>query len=424
MRKIDRLHVCEKYNEYAERVGIGAVSESCFDDDDTIDAFGKFTRRGITEKQLVWILENADVLDCPVIYWNDFIDVPYMKKLFDKYPMPVEEPKEEPKKEFVPVMEKVEVNMGNITTDAVFTALGQTIAKSITGEFAPLVAESALPFVENIIKDKYDIKKKVVTVSIPDKGEHTGVFHEMFEPILKTVMRGFNVFLVGDAGTGKNVIAEQIAEVMELPFFFANKFTDEFQVKGFVDAKGDYQATAFYDAFKNGGVFMLDEMDACDSSSLLVLNAALANKYFTFPNGEFVRANENFRCIAGGNTAGHGATYQYVGRNQLDASSLNRFVEFEINYSPTIEESLTDDADLLWFIREFRHWCKEYGINHVVSYRNISYLDGLVDDLGVDMALRCGLLKNLERDDLTMLTPKFSGHTSNRWAKALLNCVE
>lgn len=419
--RIDRMEVCKEYNKACERWGIGTILERRFEDDDTIDAFGKFTRAGITQKQLLDVLELSE----DGIYWQDFLKSSVIKTKIKELGLDdgVEFKPDKRKK----VKKEVDVDMSSVKIDgdAVFTALGTTIAKSITGEFAPLVAESAVPLVEKLMSERYEIKKKVVTVSVPDMGEATAVFHEMFKPILKTVLRGFNVFLVGDAGTGKNVIAEQIAEVMKLPFYFANKFTDEFQVKGFVDANGKYQSTAFYEAFKNGGVFMLDEMDACDSSSLIVLNAALANRYFTFPNGEFVRANENFRCVAGGNTTGNGATYQYVGRNQLDASSLNRFVEFKIDYSPAIEESLTDDESLLKFIREFRKCCREDGINHVVSYRNIQYLDGLVEDLGVDMALRCGLLKNLEKDDLTMLKHKFdTGWSDNKWAKALLKCME
>lgn len=413
-KRIDRQYVLEEYNRCCDAWDIPRIDEERFDADDVIDAFGKFTKAGITEKDLMIVLTSEEP-----IYFSDFLKPKFIKDKLKSFGFDSEGVEFKPK--------EVDVDMSNVKVDgdAVFSALGQTIAKSITGEFAPLVAESAVPIVEKIMSERFEIKKNVVTVSVPDMGEHTAVFHEMFEPILKVVLKGFNVFLVGDAGTGKNVIAEQVAEVMKLPFYFANKFTDEFQVKGFVDANGKYQGTAFYEAFKNGGVFMLDEMDACDSASLLVLNAALANRYFTFPNGEFVRANENFRCIAGGNTTGNGATYQYVGRNQLDASSLNRFVEFKIDYSPRIEESLTEDVDLINFVREFRSCCKEYGINHVVSYRNITYLDGLVSDLGVDMALRCGLLKNLEKDDLTMLKHKFeSGWASNRWANALLKCME
>jgi MoxR-like ATPase len=209
---------------------------------------------------------------------------------------------------------------------------------------------------------------------------------------------------------------------MGLKFYFTNKVSDEFQLKGFVDANGNYQETALYKAFKHGGVFMLDEMDASDPAALVVINSVLSDRYFTFPNGEFVEAHEDFVAIAGANTWGTGATYQYTGRNQLDAATRNRFITVKIDYSPTIEESLTSDSDLLSFIRKFRECCKNFGINHVVSYRNIITLDMYVDAVGVDDVLEDGLIQNLEKDDLTMLYGEFRQPIwrDNRWAKSFV----
>lgn len=423
MAKINRMAVAEKYVEIHKENGWATPELSQFDSDDMIDQFGRLMKAGVTEDMMFDVLEGV-VNDHTWIPIDDFTDPKWIKKAYKelKKDAPVEKIVE--REVVTPIVEKVEVQPIEIDTNAVLGAMGQAIGESLTGQYAPLIAEKALPLVIEEIAKKYDIKKQKVTVEIPDRGKKTGIFHEKFTRVLKYLLKKKNVLLVGDAGTGKNVIAEQCAEAMDIPFYFANKVSDEFQIKGFVDANGNYQATAFYEAFKNGGLFMLDEMDASDGNALDVLNSVLANGYLTFPNGEFVRAHEDFRCIAGANTYGKGATYQYVSRNQLDDATLNRFMQVKIDYSPTIEESLTDDADLLAFIREFRKLCKEYGINHVVSYRNIINLDDMVDDVGIDAAMEDGLIQNLERDDLTMLLDKFSnGWSSNRWAMALIRCM-
>lgn len=46
---------------------------------------------------------------------------------------------------------------------------------------------------------------------------------------------------------------------------------------------GNYQETQFFKAFTEGGLFMLDEMDASIPEVLVILNAAIANRYFDFP---------------------------------------------------------------------------------------------------------------------------------------------
>ena len=76
---------------------------------------------------------------------------------------------------------------------------------------------------------------------------------------------------------------KQVAKALGLDFYFTNAVTQEYKITGFTDANGRYQETQFYKAFKNGGLFMLDEMDASIPEVLVILNAAIANGYFDFP---------------------------------------------------------------------------------------------------------------------------------------------
>ena len=105
-----------------------------------------------------------------------------------------------------------------------------------------------------------------------------------FANILKLVAAHENVYLYGPAGSGKNTIAEQIAEALGVEFYYQNTLVTKFDVSGYKNAQGEYEETAFYKAWKNGGLFFADELDNSTAEAIIALNAALANGYYTFPN--------------------------------------------------------------------------------------------------------------------------------------------
>ena len=253
---------------------------------------------------------------------------------------------------------------------------------------------------ETHIKEKFGVLPQVHEIVLPDKkkGMH-GVFHEKFDTVLKLVNASIPVFLTGAAGTGKNVLCKQVSEALDLEFYFSNAVTQEYKLTGFIDANGKYHETQFYQAFTKGGLFMLDEMDSSIPEVLIILNAALANRYFDFPTGR-VEAHENFIVIAAGNTYGTDADIEYSGRYQLDAASLDRFALVEIDYSPAIEQAITNgNTELLEFVQGFRQAVKKAGIKHLVTYRSLERLSKLENVLGKKEALEISLVKHLHTDD-------------------------
>lgn len=296
------------------------------------------------------------------------------------------------------------------TEQAVGSALGlldkvlvelvaRTSSEKIEAEIMGQVQDS----VRNFIKSEYGtIERKIVTVVDDKKAPVQGIQHDKFETVLKFVANNEPVFLTGPAGSGKNVLCKQVAEALGLKFYFTNAVTQEYKLTGFTDAMGNFQETQFYKAFTQGGLFMLDEMDASIPEVLVILNAAIANRYFDFPAPiGYVEAHPDFRVIAAGNTTGHGADYQYVGRNQLDAASLDRFAVVKIDYCEAIENSVAcGDMELANFCREFRKAADIAGVQVVVSYRAIGRLAKMVQLLGIEEALETCLVKGIERDDV------------------------
>jgi MoxR-like ATPase len=295
--------------------------------------------------------------------------------------------------------------------------LERTLATVIAEKYVPEIAGKVIEDVKNTIEKEYG--KVVRKIEFHYEGKKLDqVTHDEFETVTNFVIANEPLFLVGPAGSGKNVICRQVADLLGLEFYFTNAVTQEFKLTGFIDAMGKYHETEFYKAFKNGGLFMLDEMDGSIPETLIILNAAIANRYFDFPNGR-IDAHENFRVIGAGNTYGHGASMQYAGRNQLDGATLNRFAIVEIGYSEAIENSMTQDVELIEFVRDFRKAIEKAGINHIVGYRELSRMNKMLhSNLGVKKVIKTCLTKNLEDEDLRVIKNSMN-KTYNKYYKEI-----
>ena len=230
-----------------------------------------------------------------------------------------------------------------------------------------------------------------------------GFYHEKFEQVLKYVQLNSPVMLVGPAGSGKNVVVSQIADAFGLKMYYTNNASNEFKLTGFIDAGGTYRETEFYRAFKNGGMYMLDEVDCSDPSSLIVINSALANGYMAFPH-ETIDRHKDFRIITAANTWGKGADLQYVGRNPLDAATLDRFDSIFFDYDRKLESALYPNEEVLQFMWAFRDAVYQAKMLHIVSTRGIGAVyKKEMNGIPVEDILTSNVVKNLRQDDVNTI---------------------
>ena len=290
-------------------------------------------------------------------------------------------------------------------------SLRSVIQSIVDEEMATLyeaMIDKAKEEVSSFVENKYGDSAKPIRIEFDDdrpnhiEGE---IVNEALPEILNFMIAKEPVYLVGPAGCGKNHVCKQVAKILELPFYFSNAITQEYKLTGFTDANGIYHETQFYKSFKNGGVFLLDELDASLPDALVILNAAISNGYFDFPAPVgYVEAHPDFRVIAAGNTWGNGADIKYVGRNQLDMASLDRFAVVKMDYSSQIETALCPDEELRSFITEYRKGINNNGIMSVVSYRayrRMYLLEGRIHDI-CELLDSC-LCKGLCKDDLMLI---------------------
>lgn len=194
--------------------------------------------------------------------------------------------------------------------------------------------------------------------------------HYLFEVVMTILRAGVNLFIVGPAGSGKTHAVEQAAEALGRDFYCQSVGgqTTMTHLLGYMNATGQYVSTAFRDAFEKGGVFLLDEMDAGNANVLTCLNAALSNNVCSFPDG-MISKHKDFICVAAGNTFGIGSNRQYVGRNPLDAASLDRFAFLEWPYDEEMETELTESVQWARRVQSIRWSLDQLKVQHIVSPR-------------------------------------------------------
>lgn len=184
-----------------------------------------------------------------------------------------------------------------------------------------------------------------------------------------------NILLVGPAGCGKTTLAHQVAEALGSPFahLCCSAGMSESYLAGRYLPTGEFKEAEFSRMYREGGVFLLDELDAADANVLLLVNTALANGEFYNPiSGKTAKRHEQFVCIAGANTFGLGGNATYTGRNRLDAATLDRFVPFKIEYNKELEAKLCPEEKILAAFHEAREKLNERGAQQVISTRLIA----------------------------------------------------
>jgi cobaltochelatase CobS len=163
-------------------------------------------------------------------------------------------------------------------------------------------------------------------------------------------------------------MAEDVAKALSLEFYFQGKCADEVKITGYMDAGGTYRTTPFRQAFEFGGVFLFDEIDGWTADAVIAVNAPLAGQWGDFPDGKVAR-HPDFVAIGAANTYGRGADRQYVGREQLDAATLDRFAVIEVDYDEDLELAISCDADWTRYVQQVRMAIAKEKVRHVVSPR-------------------------------------------------------
>lgn len=197
-----------------------------------------------------------------------------------------------------------------------------------------------------------------------------GPLHPKFTDLLQICGFRDSVLLVGPAGSGKTTSAYQVAKALNLTFYCLSvcSQTTATSLLGYNGATGEYVESLFYKAYKEGGIFLLDEIDNGNPNVISVLNAALSNGHCAFPCG-MVERHKDFVLIAAANTIGTGGNIQYVGRNPIDGATIDRFIFMHWGYDENFENEITTNPELTAKVQELRAKVISKGLRVIISPR-------------------------------------------------------
>lgn len=248
-------------------------------------------------------------------------------------------------------------------------------------------------------------KPPVVEPTTPPvvKMEVKGHPHQKLSLLATVLGQRVHTMLVGPAGGGKTTGAEQVAEILGLPVYIASMgpATSQWDLVGYKSPDGKYIPGLMRKPFESGGVLVLDELDNSNPSVLTALNSALANGSYQFPDA-LVKRHADFIVVGCGNTYGRGADRLYVGRNQLDAATLDRFAVVNWDYDEEAELDWAGRDMVVWtkYVQSVRHLAFQHQMRVVVSPR-ASIMGAKLLRAGVVKAevLEMVLWKGMNKDD-------------------------
>lgn len=258
-----------------------------------------------------------------------------------------------------------------------------------------------------------------IVLSKPDGSQDVmeGIAHPCLQEVLDVLSIGDFPMLIGPSGCGKTVLAKQVADCLGGDFGFMNCSGGVTEGRIFgksipnvTTGREVYEPSRWvrmYERTDMPTVFLFDEFDGNDENVLLSLNSALSVGEMDVPDSDRPTRRRGadddgkwlHHVLATANTYGHGADRQYVGRNQLDLSTIERFVPIEMDYSDEIEEFIV---------------LQKYGIDmafldrwrtYRTNIRNV-HLERIVSTRWIERACR---LKQIGWDDERIDSKLFAG---------------
>lgn len=197
-----------------------------------------------------------------------------------------------------------------------------------------------------LMVNTWKIKPVGIPAIIEDYYFRADLVQDITNFLLSSVDYGF--WMIGLHGTGKTSIAEQVAARFGISCFSetCSERTEFLDLFGYsVPCSGGnmkYIKGGLYSALEQGGICILNEVDAMSPSELIKLNELLSGKPVFIPQTEsWLYPSKDFRLMITSNTNGCGDDSRYIGTNQLNAAFKDRFMKVYVDYLPEdIEVSL------------------------------------------------------------------------------------
>ena len=219
-----------------------------------------------------------------------------------------------------------------------------------------------------------------------------------------------NIMLYGPRGTAKTRMGIDVSyRVFGEPPSIMTAPQDKYEIIGYADAHGNPVPTTFIKGYTKPGILLIDEVDRMDQTAGIAMNSAISNGLLDTTYMGVLERNPQMTIIATANTAGMGASSEYVTANVMDSSIRDRFVFIPIEWDHGKALNLSPDAELVDFIERWNRACDEVGLGMAsASYRALLMWASLREvGLGESQIMDYVLLKGtLDPSDLLAVYEK------------------
>jgi len=227
-------------------------------------------------------------------------------------------------------------------------------AKALSEKFAPFGytidwdAKFAIPAAgdetSGVTNLKRTIAAKYPVPSSKDIGFHIDA--ELWFLLVRNVLRGENIMLIGDTGTGKTEIVKHLAKALEKDLFIQDMGTVQDAQSALLgvhtlnkDGISEFKHAPFVGHIQSGGIVLLDELSRAPLAANNILFPALDSRRYLPVDVAHEEADQRIAVhpdtvfIA---TANIGS--EYSGTNALDRALLDRFFPVETQYPSEKDE--------------------------------------------------------------------------------------
>lgn len=279
-------------------------------------------------------------------------------------------------------------------TEMVIDGAIKTQAEMLGGALFEAIAKSGMTEdkVRRLVHDEVTKLSLPVTVEViisETEKIDIGMAHRQFDTLLKIVSmydqngHRMNVYLHGDAGSGKSKGAQLLAKSLDLNYSFVslNPQSAESRIFGYMNVQGNFVETPFFKCYTEGGVFCFDEIDNASPALITTLNSLLENGLGAFPHGIFKR-HKDFICICTANTNGRGGNIYYPERRALCSTFIDRFVFLDWGYDHKLIKAILrciigDDSEKYYdYVSSKKEELQARYPSHIVSPR--AYIQGAI----------------------------------------------
>lgn len=202
--------------------------------------------------------------------------------------------------------------------------------------------------------------------------------------IVRAVLRGENIMLRGDAGTGKTLAVTTVAKVMDRPFFYFNLGATQdprstlIGNTHFNKETGTYFAqSTFVKAIQTeGAVILLDELSRAHPEAWNILMTVLdeSQRYLRIdesPDTEVVKVADGVSFLATSNEG-----IQYTSTRKVDFALADRFAILEMDILSKIQQQSL-----------IRHACPK------IDDKTVEILTSIYDQINTELATNNGKIQ-------------------------------